>query len=131
MSSISSTPLTSRKHRRSVKSDNAIIEMMDSVIKARSKSDERMLELEEKRLRMEERQLERETQQRRKHREFQLQMMRIMMGHRMHSSFHLPNNQHNLGQSSYPHHLQWVVFTMLNPDHLKMINNFIKKQTVP
>ena len=39
--------------------------MIDSVMKAQSKSDERMLELEEKRLQMEERQLEREAQQRR------------------------------------------------------------------
>ena len=62
-----------------MKSDNAIIEMMDSMIKAQSKSDERMLELEEKRLQMEERQLEREMQQCREDREFQLQMMRLMM----------------------------------------------------
>ena len=74
--------------------------MIESVMKAQSKSDEKMLELEEKRLKMEERQLEREAQQRREDREFQLQMMRLMMGHGIHSTFALPNNLHNLGQSS-------------------------------
>ena len=49
-----------RKGKRSMKSDN------ESVMKAQSKSDEKMLELEEKRLRMEERQLEREAQIRRR-----------------------------------------------------------------
>lgn len=96
-----STPLTSRKRKRSAaKPDNGIIEMINSVMKAQSKSDERMLELEEKRLQMEERQFEREAQQRRDDREFQLQMMRLMMGHSMHTSFGLPTNQHNLGQPS-------------------------------
>ena len=96
-----STPLISRKRKQSAtKPDNVFIDMIDSVMKAQSKSDERMLELEEKRLRMEERQLEREAQQRREDREFQLQMMRLMMGHGMHTSFGLPNNQQNLGQPS-------------------------------
>lgn len=74
-----STPLTSRKRKRSAKSDNAVIEMIESVVKAQSRSDKKMLELEEKRLQMEERQLEREVQQRREDREFQLQMMRFMV----------------------------------------------------
>ena len=60
------SPLTTRKRKRSAtKLDNVIIEMIDSVIKAQLKGDERMLELEEKRLQMEEKQLEREAQQHR------------------------------------------------------------------
>ena len=61
-----STPLTSRKRKRSMKPDNAVIEMLEYVMKAQSKSDEKMLELEEKRLLMEERQLERSTANERK-----------------------------------------------------------------
>ena len=49
-----------RKQKRpSRMADSAVIDLLEQVIMAQSKSDERMVEVEEKRLRMEERQVER------------------------------------------------------------------------
>lgn len=86
----SNPPPASRKQKHSLKPDGALVEMIESVLQAQSKSDDRMMELEEKRLRMEERQLEREAQQRKEERDFQLQMMRLMMGRNVNPF----NNQH-------------------------------------
>ena len=58
-----------------------------------------MVELEEKRMKMEERQMEREAQQRREDREFQMQMMGMMMGPGMHH-FSPPSNPASLGHPS-------------------------------
>ena len=68
-----------KRKRPSRMADSAVIDLLEQVITAQSKSDERMVEVEEKRLRMEERQMEREALQRREEREFQMQMMRMMM----------------------------------------------------
>ena len=91
----------SRKRKCSAKNDNTVVvELMERVISAQTKSDENMMEL-EKRMRMEERQMEGEAQKYREDREFQMQMMRMMMmGPGMHHSFQMPGNQYNLGNLS-------------------------------
>ena len=76
---------SSRKRKCPAKGDTVVIELMERVVSAQTKSDEKMMELEEKRMRMEERQMEREAQQRREDRESQMQMMWMMMGPGMHS----------------------------------------------
>ena len=69
-----------------------------------------MIELQEKRTKTEQRQMEREAQQCREEREFQMQMMRVMMsGPGMHH-FPLPSNQSSSGHpstmdQSYLHYL--------------------------
>jgi len=68
----------SRKRKRSVK-ENIVGELLQKVIDAQNTSDLKMMELEEKRLKMEERQMEREAQLRREEREFQMQMVQLMM----------------------------------------------------
>ena len=50
-----------RKREPTRMADSAVIDLLEQVIMAQSKSDERMVEVEEKRLRMEERQMEREA----------------------------------------------------------------------
>ena len=77
-------------------------------------------------MRMEERQMEREAQQRREDREFQMQMMRMMMGPGMHS-FQMPGNHHNLETlhlwtNCHPHHLhlEQIICTMPMLETLKM-----------
>ena len=79
--------MESRKRKKTTKTDGAIVDLLEQVITAQSKSDERMISLEEKRLKMEERQLEREVQLRREAREFQMQTMRMMV---MGSGVHQP-----------------------------------------
>ena len=91
-------PTISRK-RKKPKSEPVFVDLMERVISAQSKSDEKMLELEEKRMKMEERQLEREDQQRKEDRQFQIQMMRIMMGSAAYN-FPPPSNHPSLGQRS-------------------------------
>ena len=59
---------------------------------------------------MEERQMEREAQQCREDREFQMQVMRMMMGPGMHS-FQTPGNHHNLGNPSSMDQLSSSSFT--------------------
>ena len=99
-SSLPGAGSSTRKRKRPAKTDTVVVELMERVISAQTKSDEKMMELEEKRMRMEERQMEREAQQRREDREFQMQMIRMMMmGPGMHS-FQMPGNQHNLGNPS-------------------------------
>ena len=114
-----SNPLpASRKRKRSLKPDGALVEMIEGVLQAQSKSDDRMMELEEKRLRMEERQLEREAQQRKEERDFQLQMMRLMMGRNVN-----PFNTQHLAHLLWSRHrtrLLWVTFIMLTLDRSKM-----------
>ena len=69
-----------KRKRASSRADaNAVIDLLEQVMSAQNKSKERMIELEEKRLRMEEWQMEKEALQRREEREFQMQMMRMMM----------------------------------------------------
>ena len=99
----SNTLPASRKRKRSLKPDGALVEMIESVLQAQSKSDDRMMELEEKRLRMEERQLEREAQQRKEERDFQLQMMRLMMGRNVNpfNAQHLPDRPPPMEQASH------------------------------
>ena len=64
-SSASNTPRSKRKCAKYEKSDDAIVELTQNVVKSQKVNDENLLELEEKRLQMEERQLEREAEQRR------------------------------------------------------------------
>ena len=67
---------------------------------------------------------ERELERTKERREFQL---RLMMGHGMHSSFGLPHNQHNLGQSSSMDQSSSPLIICITPDHLKMISKAKKK----
>ena len=55
-------------------------ELITKLTDVQQSSDRLMIELEEKRLKLEEKQMEREAQLRREERDFQLQMMRMMMG---------------------------------------------------
>ena len=89
--------MVSRK-RKNPKSEPFVVDLIEKIITAQSKSDEKMLELEEKRMRMEERQLEREDKQRRDDRLFQMQMMKIMGPGAYH--FPPPSNHPSLGQSN-------------------------------
>lgn len=98
--SVTSGQSGSRKRKRTTRSDSTMAELMERVISAQTKSDEKMIELEEKRMKMEERQMEREAQQRREEREFQMQMMRMMMmGPGMHH-FPPPSTRPSLGHPS-------------------------------
>lgn len=82
-SSPSTTPLpTQRKRKRSKgeKVDTSTAELVSKLIKVQEESDEWLMKLEEKRLEFEERQLEKEAQQRKEERQFQLRMMKLVMG---------------------------------------------------
>ena len=94
------TPPTSKKRKRPSKSENAVMDMFDTLIKAQCKTEERVLDLEEKRLRIEERQLEREAQRRREDREFQLQLMRLLAGQSHHHAIGAPSTSRHINQTS-------------------------------
>ena len=72
-------PMMSRR-KRPKRRDSVVSDLLEQMITIQTKSEERMIDLEEKRMKMEERMLEKEAQQRREDREFQMQMMRMMMG---------------------------------------------------
>ena len=92
-----------RKHKRS-RAETIATDIADKLLAMQNKSDQLMIELEEKELKFEEKQLEQEVQARREEREFQLQLMHMIMG------------QHNI-MSGPPHsfgrHLHYLYGKMV------------------
>ena len=70
----------SRKRKRGSEATNELLEKMVAMQKS---SDQMMMSLEEKRMKMEERQIELDAQMRREERQFQLQMMQMLMQQNM------------------------------------------------
>lgn len=91
--SVSATPIVRTTKKKGKRSRAEIIanEVVEKVMTMQSQSDRLMIELEEKRLKLEEKQFEQKVQLRREEREFQLQMVRMMMGHPLGAS-HMPTN---------------------------------------
>ena len=71
----------SRKRKRG--RNEATNELLEKMVSMQKSSDQMMMSLEEKRIKMEERQMELDAQMRREERQFQLQMMHILMQQNM------------------------------------------------